>query len=298
MMRQIISNLWFDTQAEEAVDFYLSLFDDSEITKEALFQNTPSGNPAYIEFKLSNLHFSALNGGPNFKLNPSISVMVSCETPNEVDALHQKLIVGGTELMPLESYPFSERYVWLVDRFGLSWQLMSEGEDYQPDQKLRLNLLFSGEACGQAEKALPFYRSLFENAEIKDISQYNEGEAQDPRAKINYSELVVNNNRIIFTDHGFGGDFSFNEAYSLGLSCGTQAEIDYYWDYLSHQPEAEECGWLKDQFGVSWQVVPTSITDLLTKGTEVENQRVMEALLQMKKINIEELEKAKFHIND
>lgn len=296
-MRQIISNLWFNTQAEEAVDFYLSLFNDSKIIEKTVLQNTPSGNAAYIEFTLSNLHFTAINGGPLFELNPSISIVVSCQSPQDVDNLHKKLVEGGTELMPLDTYPFSERYVWLVDRFGLSWQLMSEGKDYNPQQKLRLNLLFSGKVCGQAEKALEFYQSVFENAESRLTSHYSEDQEKDPRATISYSELLVNNDRIVINDHGMGGEFTFNEAYSLGVYCSSQAEVDYYWERLSHVPEAEECGWLKDQFGVSWQIVPTVMGDLLTNGTAEENQRVMEAMLQMKKIDIEQLENAKYRIS-
>ena len=79
-------------------------------------------------------------------------------------------------------------------------------------------------------------------------------------------------------DNGFDVDFNFNEAFSLIINCNNQEEIDYYWDKLSAVPEAEQCGWVKDQFGVSWQIVPSNMDEVMSKGTKEEIQRVTEAL--------------------
>ena len=87
-------------------------------------------------------------------------------------------------------------------------------------------------------------------------------------------------------------DFGFNEAISFMIGCDGQDEIDYYWDRLSAVPEAEQCGWLKDRFGVSWQVVPTALDELMSRGTEQQIARVTEAFLQMKKFDLAELKRA------
>ena len=91
-------------------------------------------------------------------------------------------------------------------------------------------------------------------------------------------------------DSAHGHAFSFNEAVSLMVTCDTQAEIDDYWEKLSAVPEAEQCGWLKDKYGVSWQIVPTILGELLSDPDPAKSQRVMEAMLQMKKIDIAKLE--------
>ena len=87
-------------------------------------------------------------------------------------------------------------------------------------------------------------------------------------------------------------DFGFNEAISFIVSCETQEEIDHYWESLSADPEAEQCGWLKDRFGLSWQVVPSAMDEMLGNGTKEQIARVTEAFLQMKKFDIAELQRA------
>ncbi|MGL6216648.1 MAG: VOC family protein, partial [Lacrimispora sphenoides] len=196
------------------------------------------------------------------------------------------------ELMPLGEYPFSKRYAWIQDKYGLSWQLMLV-EDMKEHQRIRPALLFTENVCGRAEEALNYYLSVFEGSSKGYVNYYQEGEAMDNRAKINYSELNIKGNQIIAMDHGLGGDFTFNEAFSFMIPCADQEEIDYFWDKLSFVPEAEQCGWVKDQFGISWQIVPDNMEDILAKGTREEVKRITEAFLKMKKLDIAALEKAR-----
>lgn len=295
-MRQLISALWFDKEAEEAVNFYTSIFENSRIIRRETFKDTPIGDSESIDFELENLSFEAFNGGERADFNSSISIMVSMATDKEVDALYAKLSVGGVDLMPLDSYPFSERYAWVQDKYGVTWQIMVD-ENSAVKQKLKLNLLFSGESCGKAEAALNYYHEVFNQSEIEAISHYSEGEAEDSRAKVNYSELSINGQKLTLMDHGLGGDFNFNEAYSLMILCGSQAEIDYYWDKLSHDPDFEQCGWLKDQFGVHWQIMPVRLYELMKNGSEEEQKRVTQAMLNMKKLDIEALENAMYELS-
>ena len=290
-MQKIIPHLWFDKEAVEAVNWYVSLFDNSSIQSITTIPSTPSGDAVVLDFQLSNLRFNAINAGPYFTLNPSISLMVACNSVEEVENLHAQLSAGGAELMELGEYPFSKRYAWVQDKYGLSWQLFYN-ENANELQKIRPTLLFAGKACGKAENALDYYASIFDKSQLGQVSRYESGEAMDHRATINYAEVNLNGSQILMMDHGMGGDFTFNEAFSLVILCEDQAEIDYYWEKLSFVPEAEQCGWLKDQYDVSWQVVPKMMIEAMENGSEEEIKRLTKAFLEMKKFDILTLEKA------
>lgn len=292
MMQKIIPHLWFDKEAVEAAKLYVSLFENSVITNTTIIPDTPSGDAELVDFQLADFKFSAISAGPYFKLNPSISLMVACSTAEKVDRLHKELVYAGTELMPLDEYPFSKRYAWVADRYGVNWQLMLV-ENIEEHQRIRPTLLFADEACGKAEAAIDFYLSVFDNSHKGYINHYRAGEATDSRAKVNYAELNLLGTQFIAMDHGYGADFTFNEAFSFMVLCDNQEEIDYYWDKLSFVPEAEQCGWIKDKFGVSWQIVPTNMNEILMQGTKEEVQRITEAFLQMKKFDLSALEKAR-----
>lgn len=291
-MQKIIPHLWFDKEAVEAANLYVSLFENSKVTNTTIIPDTPSGDAELVDFELAGFKISAISAGPYFKLNPSISLMVACSTPEEVDRLHKELAYNGAELMPLGEYPFSKRYAWVQDRYGVNWQLFLV-ENIEEHQRIRPSLLFSGEACGKAEEAIELYLSVFKDSSKGYINHYAAGEAMDPRAKINYAEVNLLRTQFIAMDHGFGADFTFNEAFSFMVLCDNQEEIDYYWEKLSHVPEAEQCGWIKDKFGLSWQIVPSNMNEILMQGTKEEVKRVTEAFLQMKRFDLAALEKAR-----
>ena len=291
-MQKIIPHLWYDKEAVEAANLYVSLFENSSIINITTINDTPSGDADLVDFQLANLNFSAISGGPYFTFNPSVSLMVACSSIEEVDRLHASLNTNGKELMPLGEYPFSKRYAWIQDRYGLGWQLMFV-ENIEEHQKIRPSLLFSGDVCGRAEDAVDFYTSVFEESKKGFINYYTVGEAMDKRAKINYGEVDILGTSLTFMDHGFGADFTFNEAFSFIILCGNQEEIDYFWNKLSFVPGAEQCGWIKDKFGLSWQIVPSNMNEMLMNGTKEEVKRVTEAFLKMKKFDLLTLEKAR-----
>lgn len=222
--------------------------------------------------------------------------MDSMDTAKEVDALYAKLSVGGVDLIPLDSCPYRERYAWVQDKYGVAWQIMVD-ENSAVNQKLKLNLLFSGESCWKAEDALNYYHEVFNQSEIEAVSYYNEDEAEDIHEKVNYSELYINGQKLTLMDHGMGSGFNFNEAYSLMILCGSQAKVDYYWDKLSHDSDFEQCGWLKDQFGVQWQIMPVRFYELMKNGSEAEHWRVTQTMLNMKKLDIEALEYTMYELS-
>lgn len=291
-MKMIVPHLWYDKEAKEAAELYISLFEQSRIVSSQIIGDTPSGDAEIVNFELSGQSFSAISAGPYFKFNPSISLMVACSTEEEVNAKWKVLSKGGTELMPLGEYPFSKRYSWVQDRYGLSWQLMLV-DGAEKVQRIRPCLLFSQDVCGKAEEALNYYTKVFDNSKSGMISRYNEGEAAEPKAKINYADFKLSGMDFVAMDNGYTAEFNFNEAFSFVISCKDQKEIDYFWDKLSAVPEAEQCGWVKDQFGVSWQIVPEIMGEIMANASEDEIQRVTEAFLKMKKFDIAALEAAR-----
>jgi predicted 3-demethylubiquinone-9 3-methyltransferase (glyoxalase superfamily) len=289
--QKITPHLWFDKEAKEAAEVYTTIFKDSEIKNTAKLHNTPSGSVDLLTIGLSGQEFMLISAGPIFKFNPSISFLVACKTKKEVDELWGKLSEGGMALMELGEYPFSGRYGWLQDKYGLSWQVMFMGER-KIKQKITPTLMFVGKVCGKAEEAINFYASVFHNARVGDILRHGKGEEPDKEGTIKHVAFMLEGQEFAAMDSAREHDFTFNEAISLIVHCDTQKEIDYYWEKLSAVPEAEQCGWLKDKYGVSWQIVPTVMNKMMQDKDEKKVARVTEAFLKMKKFDIEELKRA------
>jgi predicted 3-demethylubiquinone-9 3-methyltransferase (glyoxalase superfamily) len=147
----------------------------------------------------------------------------------------------------------------------------------------------------QAEEAANFYVSIFKSSRIVTVTRYSEaGREIHRRPAGSVMTVAFELDGQLFTALNGGPVLQFTEAISLQVSCDTQKEIDYYWEALSEggDPNAQQCGWLKDRYGVSWQVVPARLTELLKDHTSETARRTMEAMLQMKKIDIGELERA------
>jgi len=141
----------------------------------------------------------------------------------------------------------------------------------------------------EAEEAAKFYTSVFPSSRIGDVARYG---SAGPRPEGTVMTVSFELNGQTFTALNGGPDFTFNEAISLEVSCETQEEVDAFWSKLSEGGEEGPCGWLKDRFGLSWQIIPTALPRLLGDPDPERSQRVMAAMLEMKKIEIEELELA------
>jgi len=290
-MNKIVPHLWYDKDAFEAAKLYTSLFEDSAIVSHSSIDDTPSGTADMLTIRLAGQEFMMISAGPFFQFTPAISLRVDCSSKEEVDVLWNQLSIGGTALMPLDSYPFSERYGWTADRYGLNWQIMYV-KDTAILQKITPTLMFVGDQCGRAEEAVRYYASIFENAEVGKMDRYGPGEEPDREGTIRYAGFSLEGMLFAAMDSAYDHRFTFNEAVSFVVSCASQQEIDYFWNNLSFVPEAEQCGWLKDKFGVSWQIVPSVLGDLMSSGDPVKTKRVTEAFLRMKKFDITELRKA------
>ncbi|MEC1524602.1 VOC family protein [Neobacillus niacini] len=294
----IVPHLWYDKGAKEAAEFYASIFPDSKIKNVTTIHDTPSGDSDIVTFELWGQKFMAISAGPYFKINPSVSFIVNFDPSRENDASEKlnevwnKLSDGGTPLMPLDKYPFSEKFGWIQDKFGLSWQLMLTNPEGEERPTIVPSLLFVGDQCGKTEEAINFYLSVFKNAKPGHIVRYPNGMEPDKEGTIMFADFRIENQWFAAMDSAHKHKFNFNEAISFMVYCNTQEEIDYYWERLSAVPEAEQCGWLKDQFGVSWQIVPSKMDEMMSKGTPEQKGRLTKAFLKMKKFDLAELQKA------
>lgn len=295
--QKITLNLWFDTQAEEAANFYVSIFKNGKVgsisryDKEAAdVSGQPEGSAMTVPFELEGRHFLALNGGPQFTFTPAVSFFFYGDTEEEVDELFTRLSDGGAILMPLQAYPFSDKYGWVQDKYGLSWQLYLGAPR---GWKIAPSLMFVGGQCGQAEEAMQLYTSLFEEARIEGITRYGQDEAPEIEGTVKHASFWLNGQEFMAMDSNGDHDFTFNEAISFIVDCQDQAEVDYFWEgFTAEGGEESMCGWLKDKYGVSWQIVPAALTEMLQDEDTEKAGRVMKAMLQMQKIEIAQLEQA------
>jgi predicted 3-demethylubiquinone-9 3-methyltransferase (glyoxalase superfamily) len=291
MTHKITPHLWFDKEAKDAAAFYTSLFPGSRVTNVKTLHDTPSGDCDIVSFELTGQPFMAISAGPLFRFNPAVSFHVKYGTREQVDALWEKLSKGGTVLMELGAYPFSERYGWLQDRYGLSWQINCVGAA-KITQQITPVLMFVGSMAGKAEEAIRSYASVFRNGTVEVLARYGKGEEPDKEGSLKYASFSLLGQEFGAIDSAHQHNFSFNEAISFIVPCDTQEEIDYYWEKLSADPKAEQCGWLKDRYGLSWQVTPTAMGEMLKTKDAKKLAAVTAAFLKMKKFDIAELRRA------
>ncbi len=291
-MQKISPFLWFDNNAEVAVNFYTSAFPGSKILATTRFTEASakaSGQPEdslmTAEFELDKQKFVALNGGPVFKFTQAVSFFVSCETEKQIDSLWKKFSEENQKIFwPLQKYPWSEKYGWLTDKYGLSWQFTLA----KTPLTITPFLMFDGAQLGKAEEAMKFYTSIFNNSQIENIHRYG-SENKNSEGQIVHADFRLSEQQFMSMDSGKPSNINFNEAISFVVNCKDQKEVDYYWDKLSEKgdPKAQMCGWLKDKYGLSWQIVPDILPELMKDPKK--SQKAMEAILKMKKIIIKDL---------
>jgi len=279
MNNNIFPCLWFDGQAKEAADFYCTVFSNSKITTDTRM---------VVQFEIEGKKLMGLNGGPYFTINPSISLFVTCETDEETERIYNQLVEGGKAMMPLNKYPWSEKYGWVVDKFGMTWQVMF-GKLPEGGQKIVASFLFVGAQYGRAQEAIKHYTSIFPNAAISYTETYKSGESQ-PEGMLKFGQFALKNETFVAMDGAGNHNFIFNEGVSIMVECETQEEIDHYWTKLTEDGEESRCGWLKDMFGVSWQIVPKILAQLMTDPERA--KRVMAEVMKMKKLDLHALVEA------
>jgi len=269
--------LWFDGQAKAAAEFYCAIFLNSRIL---------SHNPLVTMWELCGQKFMGLDGGSKFKPNPSLSFFVTCETNEEVDAIWEKLKQDAKIMMNLDKYDWSEYYGFLEDKFGISWQVF-KGNYSEVNQQIVPCFLFTDHRFGKANEAVNFYTSVFSNSKIDGILYYSEEEMHQKQI-VKHAQFALDGTVFMAMDGAGEHNFSFNEAISFVINCDTQEQIDYFWNsFTKDGGEESMCGWCKDKFGFSWQIVPYILGELMSEPER--GQRVMAAFLKMRKFDIEKL---------
>lgn len=298
-MPTITPCLWFDDQAEEAAAVYTGIFPDSRVTGISRYPESfdnPAGKPRgslmTVEIEVAGTPLTLLNGGPQFTINPTISFLAHTDSIEETERIATALAEGGSYMMELGEYPWSPRYAWVEDRFGVSWQVMT-----WPDGRRRAPivpcLMFAGEVHGRAEEALNHYAAGFPGGKVEALERYTAEEG--PEGAIKHGRASLAGNPLVAMDSHIDHGVAFNEGVSLQIMCADQDEVDRFWEHLAQGGEEGPCGWLEDRFGVSWQVVPTSLIEMMKagEGSGAGYERAFRAMLQMNKLDIATLEAAR-----
>jgi predicted 3-demethylubiquinone-9 3-methyltransferase (glyoxalase superfamily) len=296
--QKIVPHLWFNKEAQEAVEFYINIFPNSSINNTIYLDGTPSGDTIIISFEIAGFSFMAINGGPYFQFNPSISFIVNFDPSRDyhakenLDELWKKLSQGGKILMPLQEYPFSKHYGWIEDKFGVSWQLILTNPNGEERPFIVPSLMFVQDVYGKAEEASNFYLTVFNRSKRGQVARYPAGMEPDKEGTLMFTDFMLEEQWFSAMDSAQPHNYQFNEAISLLVKCDSQEEIDYYWDKLSYDSKAEQCGWLKDRYGISWQIWPNIIEEMMNNATKEQMDRFTKIFLQMKKFNINKLKEA------
>jgi len=275
-MQRIVPTIWFNRNADEAAEFYADVFPDTLV--DARVPHPESGETLTVDVLIDGYRVTLLNGGPEFGPTPAISFFVNFDPPRmedargELDRLWARLTDGGIVLMPLDRYDFSEHYGWVADRFGVNWQLMLTDPAGEPRPYIIPNLMYGG----QARQAVDDYVALFPGAQVGTRVTYPDS------GEVMFSEFQLYGEWFTAMDSAVEQTFTFTPGLSIMVNAHGQEEIDRLWNGLSAVVALEQCGWLQDRYGVSWQIVPDNMAELM------ERPGAYQKLLGMRKLVIDE----------
>lgn len=284
MNNNIFPCLWYDSDAKQSAEFYCKVF-GGKITADT---------PVVMNVEIFGQKIMLLNGGPHFEKNASVSLMVICETEDEVQKYWNQLEDGGIVLMALDSYPWSKKYGWIRDKFGVTWQLYL-GEK-NSEQRVIPTLMFIHQNNGKALEAMELYTEVFPNSKIESVLKYGEGvngENHEVPENVQHAHFEIDGYPMFCMDNSYDHKFDFNEGISMVIMTENQEETDHLWNSLTADGGRESmCGWLKDKFGMSWQIVPKRLIELMSDSDQLKAQKVVQAMMKMQKIVIRDLEEA------
>lgn len=301
-MQRIVPNIWCAGTAAEAGAFYASVLPETTWAVTARYPETGlpdlqrgyAGKELVVDVTVRGYRIRLINAGDEFRPNSSFSFLIAVDPRHvggddaaaraEIDRMWQALAAGGEIRMPLQSYPHSPHYGWVEDRFGVNWQLLLADPGGLEQPFLTPHLMFTG-AEPRAREAIGAYTALFPESAPGALFPYPEGAApwagDDDRALM-FGDFILVGQRFSAADGGTDHGFTFTPGVSLEVDCADQAEIDRLWEALSAVPEAEQCGWLVDRFGVSWQIVPAMMDELMRRPNAYQH------MMGMKKIVIDD----------
>lgn len=270
--------LWFDGKVEEAAEFYVNAFEQGKINKVDYYvdsEHQPEGSVLTIALTLAGQEVILLNGGPEFTFTPAISFFVECETEVQIDKLWETLSHNGEVLMEFGSYPFSKKYGWLKDQYGVSWQLVLS----ETPQSIAPSFLFVGEQFGKAEEAMNQWINIFGDGKVEYVQK-------NPDGTVAQALFTMHGQPFRVMDSDEAHNFTFTMATSFYVYCKDQAEIDQLWDAVTVKGKEWPCGWMEDEYGVCWQTVTKDMDTLFDNSNPERAYRVMQELYKMKRIDI------------
>jgi predicted 3-demethylubiquinone-9 3-methyltransferase (glyoxalase superfamily) len=276
MPSEIFPCIWMNNNAKEAVSFYSTVFNKVTITSENNFA---------IKATLENTNFLFLNGGNIYTPNSAVSYYYYANDLNATKASYHKFIdAGATIIMPFGAYPWSANYAFIIDHFGVSWQI--EADSINNNQKIVPTLLFANDKKTWVKKAITYYTEIFTNATIL-LEASHAPNAPIKAGSLLFAQIKLNSFIINAMSSTMNHNYDFGPGNSFVITCTNQEEIDYYWDKLGQNGKYSQCGWLSDSLGISWQIVPHNLNELLQHPTNSTKSQI--ALRSMQKITIADL---------
>jgi predicted 3-demethylubiquinone-9 3-methyltransferase (glyoxalase superfamily) len=272
MSNSIYPCLWFDHEAHDAARFYSTVFEKAHIAYETGF---------LAMLQLPGLKIMLMNGGPTYKLSPAMSYYVYCGNEASINSYYALLKEGGELFMPLDSYHWSEKYAWVQDKYGVSWQL--DIHDINSDQKVVPTLLFANEKRELVKNATSHYSGIFSDSKILLESPYPPGSGM-PEGTLLFTQFKLDGFIFNAMSSAIPHDFDFTPANSMVIECDTQEEIDHFWEALGVGGKFDRCGWLADKYDVSWQIIPSVLPGLMRDPEKA--PRVAAVFMQMQKLEI------------
>lgn len=288
-MQKIVPVIWSAGKAKQMVELYSTAFGATVTSSQTYPDDMPAkradfaGQLMSVELDVKGLMLSIINADDTYTPNPSISLMMNFDPSaggdarQELEAAHAALMTAGaTELMPLDSYDFSDYFAWVQDPFGVSWQLMLTNPAGEPRPAVLPAIMFT-----RGNHAMAFTEKLLELFPGSELGNRMLMPGTDDQ--VLFSDANIAGDWIMITDGGPGHEFTFSGGVSLLVRAADQQEIDRLWEALSAVPEAERCGWCIDEYGISWQVIPQNLGELMASPA------AHQKLMRMGKINIAEL---------
>ncbi|MBK9270251.1 MAG: VOC family protein [Saprospiraceae bacterium] len=275
MNHKIYPCLWFDQNASEAANYYCRIFPESSVLHR---------NEWAYTLQLNGTQFMLLNGGPKYRVNSAVSYFIHCGSEAEILRYYDEFSSQGQILMPLDQYSWSPKYAWVMDRFGVHWQL--DIEDIRSSQKLVPCLLFTHEKMNEVKNAVHFYTSIFGQSKVLMQAPWPP-EANMPTDSLVFAQFKIGDIIMNAMSSNLNHDFDFTPGNSMVVECKDQMEIDHYWDQLGDGGRYDMCGWLTDRYGLSWQIVPAILPELMSDP--MKGPRVVERFLKMQKFDLQAL---------
>lgn len=281
MTRPIIPAFWCNGTMAEQARAYAALFPGATIDGQEPAAWAPDAPGATLA--LDGCPVQLIDGGPMYAPTPAISLFVQRADEAGVRALWDALAEGGAVLIPLEAWPWARLYGWVQDRWGVSWQV-NLGPVAEVGQAVLPYLTFVGAAAGKVRAALDLYARAFPDLTVDGIHDHD-GSGPDPAGTVMHAQVRLRGGTMMLSDSAHAHAWGFTPGTSLSVLCADQAQVDRLWDLFLDGGQPSRCGWLTDAFGLSWQIVPQVLHDIMTTGTRDQKARAVAAFLPMDRLD-------------